>query len=440
MRLFYIIQISSNYDCLSVVCQNCYDLVANVEKLVSNYSKVSKMFLELAKKSVFDNEVDAIRHKYDIFESIEHKNSETDDPLLPYVHHLKIEIADYSQTETESINVKSDSICIDGDYDDLEIKNNLEDEQQLLEIDCDEIVSYDNEVDESVSYSIEDVEILISNEENISSDQELHPVQEELNNQNVQEVSLRSPKKRSKKEKSVGNSETDKFVCTICQKSFISRRNLKKHENIHLPDHLKKVISCPICKKTFRLRKLLAEHVKAMHITERPYICEECGKSFIQRTHLIQHSVTHSSERPCSCPKCPKSFKNASHLQKHMDIHNEDIHQCPECGKQLTTKRNLRVHMIVHSDQKKYSCQLCERKFKRLHTLKVNIFETISKISLKFNLLFYFIQKHLVWHTGDRPFTCSFCDKTFTHGFRQSYHEKHYHSKEFALKESKVIA
>lgn len=355
-------------DC-QVVCQNCIDLILNVEKLALNYVKVSKMFLELTKKNVFGCEVENIRHKYGFFKNMPQTNSEIDEPKLYYIDYLKIEPAeDYSHYETEeldSIIVKSDSVDKDDGnlcrYDEtIEIKKYLEDDQE----DCIENVSHSNEVYETAGSSKED--------DIVSCDKELQPDHEEFNYQNVQ-VSVKSRKKRSRNlEIAKINNRT--FVCTICSKSFISKNNLTKHESIHLPDNLKKMISCPYCKKMFRMRKSLTVHVKAIHTCERPYVCEECGKAFPQKGHLIQHYVTHTTDRPCSCPKCFKSFKNTAHLKKHMDIHNEDIHECSVCAKQLTTKRNLRAHMVVHSDEKRYNCHLCERKFKRLHTLKVSIF------------------------------------------------------------------
>lgn len=356
-----------------MVCQDCLDLVLNVGKFALNYSKVSEMFLELG--NVFDNEVDVVRNKYGFSSSLEHTNSEKDDPLFSsYVNYLKIDPAEgYSGCETEElyiVNAKNETNC--GYDDNIYFKEEYDENSNENE---DENVLYDEAID----------------------------VGAEFNHQNLLEYE-NSLKKRLPKKKSIRNMETDKltysctlcnkilqrssyerhmischsptilqnFGCSICSKSFISKQSLMKHESVHLPEHLKKIIPCPHCGKKFRVRKNLAKHVQAVHAEKRPYICEECGKSFTQKTYLKQHHFTHATERLCKCPKCFKSFKNTAHLKKHMDIHNEDVHQCPECGKQLKTKRNLRAHMIVHSDQKKYDCPVCDLKFKRSDTLKVS--------------------------------------------------------------------
>ncbi|XP_029770062.1 zinc finger protein 48-like [Terrapene carolina triunguis] len=36
----------------------------------------------------------------------------------------------------------------------------------------------------------------------------------------------------------------------------------------------------------------------------RSYQCPECGKSFRQSSHLLQHQTTHTGERPYRCPDC----------------------------------------------------------------------------------------------------------------------------------------
>ncbi|XP_055541196.1 zinc finger protein 493-like isoform X2 [Wyeomyia smithii] len=207
------------------------------------------------------------------------------------------------------------------------------------------------------------------------------------------------------------------FSCSLCPKRFPSEKKAKVHEYVHLPNEKKVLHPCGFCDKKFSKLENVQAHIKAVHIGERPYICEECGKAFGTKGTLTQHQITHSDEKPFQCAYCPKKFKNLSRLKTHEDIHNDTLYVCPHCGLQLNTKRTLKMHMVVHSDQKRFKCQYCGNEYKRSKALKT----------------------HLLLHTGLRPYQCPFCEKTFANGSNCRSHKKKAHPKELAAMEASGV-
>lgn len=42
-------------------------------------------------------------------------------------------------------------------------------------------------------------------------------------------------------------------------------------------------------------------------VAAKPYVCELCGKDFLEKSSLKAHSVIHMDDRPFQCDRCPKA-------------------------------------------------------------------------------------------------------------------------------------
>ena len=62
---------------------------------------------------------------------------------------------------------------------------------------------------------------------------------------------------------------------------------------------------------------------KNLQNANKRFVCMECGKSFVQKQHLISHTRTHTGERPYQCNECGKTFSQTVHLKNHQTTHTQ---------------------------------------------------------------------------------------------------------------------
>ena len=89
-----------------------------------------------------------------------------------------------------------------------------------------------------------------------------------------------------------------------------------------------------------------------------PYVCTVCNKRFMSRQGLKYHVKTHTADNVYSCHECKKCFSYKSGLNQHMNIHRSK-YKCTECGKCCRNNTVLAVHMRSHSGEKPFECTVC---------------------------------------------------------------------------------
>ncbi len=79
------------------------------------------------------------------------------------------------------------------------------------------------------------------------------------------------------------------------------------------------------------------------------YVCNYCGKHFMNSGHLKSHLMLHTGERPYKCSFCDKSFVQKPHLTVHLRTHTgEKPFKCHVCQKGFTCTSNLKAHLGTH--------------------------------------------------------------------------------------------
>ncbi|KAM9728172.1 PR domain zinc finger protein 15 isoform 3-T3 [Menidia menidia] len=160
-----------------------------------------------------------------------------------------------------------------------------------------------------------------------------------------------------------------KYKCNTCEKSFRLENALKFH-NCRTDD---KTFKCDICSRFFSTNSNLSKHKKKHG--EKLYSCEICNKMFYRKDVMQEHHRRHSVG-----PKQLKKEELEASGEEGTKYRKEPS-PCPICGKVFSCRSNMNKHLLTHGD-KKYTCEICGRKFFRVDVLRDHIHVHFKDIAL----------------------------------------------------------
>ncbi|XP_040038684.2 PR domain zinc finger protein 15 isoform X1 [Gasterosteus aculeatus] len=193
------------------------------------------------------------------------------------------------------------------------------------------------------------------------------------------------------------------FKCDECDKLFSRKESLKQHisykHSKNLPDQDYKY-KCNTCEKSFRLENALKFH--NCRTDDKTFQCDICSRFFSTNSNLSKHKKKHG-EKLYSCEICNKMFYRKDVMQEHHRRHGvgpkhmkreeleangeegtryrKEPSPCPICGKVFSCRSNMNKHLLTHGD-KKYTCEICARKFFRVDVLRDHIHVHFKDIAL----------------------------------------------------------
>ena len=158
-----------------------------------------------------------------------------------------------------------------------------------------------------------------------------------------------------------------KVHCTMCRMAFEDKDDLKKH---HHSDHTNS--QCEVCNKSFATKKSLRKH-SYTHL-EKQIKCSDCDQMFSFNSELEIHKIKHSTKPSfrCTVIGCSKEYFRKSELMAHMVNHVGPPIKCSQkgCSYEHTDKRYIEQHMKSHSNELRYGCRHCDKRFKYFEQCK----------------------------------------------------------------------
>jgi KRAB domain-containing zinc finger protein len=267
---------------------------------------------------------------------------------------------------------------------------------------------------------------------------------ESCNNQNEEVDSIDLDEDKDSLLTSDDKTDDDKKVeCNICGRQFVHELTLEKHMLIHTKEKLHK---CDICGEAFAHGYSLKEHKMNHSLVAdgKPYKCQYCDMVFKHASYLKRHESIHTGERPWTCETCGKCFRTKWHLTSHNKSHSGDRpHQCELCGRAFGHRCDLKQHMLVHTGERPHVCEQCGQSFKssshywqhmRRHSGEKRHKCTYEDCDKAYTTP-YELQRHLQFHTGEKPWICGVCGKAYIDKAVMLRHERgHTGAKDYRCK------
>ncbi|NXO08632.1 ZN543 protein, partial [Oriolus oriolus] len=171
--------------------------------------------------------------------------------------------------------------------------------------------------------------------------------------------------------------------------------------------------SCPICRKTFRLKINLLIHQRG-HTNWVPYVCVHCDRKFMSKKKIRRHLRAWAANGTClpselevcssqvPCPAshpqtwaanatdCGMAWQEPGPARCSLSS-GKMMYTCNECLENFSSQSFLTVHQRRHSGHHLILCPCCNRSFTWVSD---------------------FVRQHWA-HMGVRPHQCGICQKTF---------------------------